>query len=40
MAWIVFGSSLLRSNFPFEADAVKRRAVSCSVRAPHGSTQR
>jgi hypothetical protein len=27
-------------NYAFEADAVKRRAVSCYVRAPRGSTRR
>jgi len=27
-------------NYAFEADAVKRRAVSCCVRAPRGSTRR
>jgi len=30
----------MKSNFAFEADAVKRRAVSCCVRAPRGSTRR
>ena len=28
----------MNSNFAFEADAVKQRAVSCHVRAPRGST--
>ena len=30
----------LLSNFAFEADAVRQRAVSCRVRAPRGSTRR
>lgn len=30
----------MSSNFAFEADAVKQRAVSCCVRAPRGSTRR
>ena len=30
----------VRSNFAFEADAVGRRTVSSSVRAPRGSTRR
>jgi len=28
-----------KPNFAFEADAVKRRAVSCCIRAPRGSTK-
>ena len=28
------------ANFAFEADAVKRRAVSCRVSGPRGSTRR
>jgi hypothetical protein len=29
-----------RSNFAFEADAVRQRTVSCHVRAPRVSTRR
>ena len=29
-----------KHNYAFEADAVRRRTVSCCVRAPHGSTRR
>jgi len=30
----------MTSNYAFEADAVRRRAVSRGVRAPRGSTRR
>jgi len=40
MAAVVVAMVSLRPNFAFEADAVKRRAVSCCVRTPRGSTRR
>ncbi len=30
----------MQHNYVFEADAVKRRIVSCGVRAPRRSTRR